>query len=77
MATYPLTMASQKSKQGKERKAMASGYISKNDFIRAYQWTYGTSKKEAEYIWSIASYEYKVEIIRGYTDICKKSFYHD
>ena len=56
---------------------MASGYISKNDFIRAYQWAYGTPKQEAEYIWSIASYEYKVEIIRGYTESCKKSFYHD
>ena len=56
---------------------MAIGYISKSDFIRAYQCTYGTSKKEAEYIWSIASYEYKAEIIKGYTDTCKKLFYHD
>lgn len=56
---------------------MASGYISKNEFIQAYQWTYGTTKQEAEYIWSIASYEYKVGIIKGYTDTCKKSFYYD
>lgn len=56
---------------------MTNGKISKREFIQAYQWTYGTTKKEAEYIWTIASHEYKVEIIRGYTDTCKKSFYHD
>ena len=77
MATYPLTMASRNANKEKEKKAMAKGYISKSEFIRAYQWTYGTTKQEAEYIWSIASYNYKVEIISGYTDTCKKSFYHD
>ena len=56
---------------------MANGKISKREFIQAYQWAYGTNKKEAEYIWSIASYEYKVLIIRGYIDTSKKSFYHD
>lgn len=56
---------------------MANGKISQAEFIQAYQWTYGTTKKEAEYIWSISSYEYKLEIIRCYTDNCKKSFYHD
>ena len=69
-------MMASRTKKGKE-KIMANSMISKSEFIEAYQWTYGTTKKEAEYIWSIASYEYKTEIIRGYNDTCKKSFYHD
>ena len=77
MATYPLTMASQNTNKERNGNTMAKSYTSKSEFIRAYQWTYGTTKKEAEYIWSIASYDYKVEIIRGYPDTCKKSFYHD
>lgn len=56
---------------------MTRGKISKRDFIQAYQWIYGTSKKEAEYVFSISSYEYKLEIVHCYTDNCKKSFYHD
>lgn len=54
---------------------MKYGKITKREFIEAYQWTYGTTKKEAEYIWSIATDEYKIVIIQGYTDNCKKLFY--
>lgn len=51
--------------------------LSKEQFTKAYQWIYGTTKKEAEYIWTIASYEYKLGILRCYTDNCKKLFYYD
>ena len=56
---------------------MTHGKISKREFIQAYQWIYGATKKEAEYIWEISSFDYKVLIICGYVDTCKKSFYQD
>lgn len=54
---------------------MGYGKINKRDFVDAYRWAYATSKKEAEYIWKISTYEYKVAIIESFISNCKKSFY--
>ena len=52
-------------------------YISKDLFISAYCYLYGSTKKAAFRAWKNTGPEYKKEIIRGYTGDCKKAFYND
>lgn len=47
------------------------------DFYDAYQWMYGTSKKDAAEAFKNVSDEYAYELIRGYKNQCKKAFYED
>lgn len=66
-----------KHKQEKERKTMANDNISKREFIQVYQWMYGTSKTEAEYIWKISSYEYKALVMETYINLmAEKAIYN-
>ena len=53
----------------------------KKDFITAYTWMYGSTKKQAEGAYrramEIADYGYVKEIISCFKDNAKKSFYDD
>ena len=53
----------------------------KNDFINAYTWMYGSTKKKAEGVFrramEIADYGYIKEIIACFESNAKKSFYAD
>lgn len=48
---------------------MSNGKISKCEFIEAYQWMYGTSKMEAEYIWKVSTYDYKRLFMEAYIEL--------
>ena len=53
----------------------------KNQFVDAYVWLYGSTKKEAGKAYSrameIADYSYIKEIIACFENNAKKSFYED
>lgn len=49
----------------------------KNDFITAYTWLYGASKKGAGQVWKTASEEYKKAIIETFENNAKQNFYND
>ena len=53
----------------------------KKDFIIAYTWMYGSTKKQAEGVYhramEIADYGYVNEIINCFKGNAKKSFYND
>lgn len=51
--------------------------IFKSDFITAYCYAYGATKKAALQAWKISNDSYKREIIAGYKEECKKRFYND
>ena len=46
-------------------------------FIKAYQWAYGTTRKEAEYIYSISTNDYIILIIHSFDQNAKVSFQND
>lgn len=53
----------------------------KKDFINAYTWMYGSTKKQAEQTYrramEIADYGYIKEIINCFEENAKKAFYAD
>ena len=53
----------------------------KNDFITAYTWMYGETKKKAEGVYrramEIADYGYIKEIINCYENNARRNFYDD
>lgn len=49
----------------------------KENFITAYIATFGGTRKNAEDIYKISSTSYIKEIINGFHNDCKKSFYND
>lgn len=53
----------------------------KKDFINAYTWMYGSTKKQAEQTYrramEIADYSYIREIINCFESNAKKAFYDD
>lgn len=51
--------------------------INKNDFITAYMYSYGATRKEAEKVWKNATPGYKAAIIDGWKAENKKAFYND
>lgn len=48
-----------------------------NDFIAAYTWAYGETKKKAREVYKKANEEYKRAIIDEYKNNCRKVFYED
>jgi len=51
--------------------------INKNDFITAYMWMYGSSKKEAEQVYRKVNKEYQEAIIDGFKQNAKQAFIND
>lgn len=51
--------------------------MQKQDFINAYIYLYGTSKKEAEKAYKNASKDYINEIINTFKNDAAKTFYND
>ncbi len=49
----------------------------KNDFISAYIYAYGSTKKEAEKAYKTASPEYIAAIIEGHKRDARAGFYND
>ena len=51
--------------------------VSKDDFIAAYCYSYGATKKAALQAWKTSSNNYKKYLVDGYKMECKKGFYND
>lgn len=51
--------------------------VNKEEFITAYCYSYGTTKKSALKAWNNSSSNYKQYIVDGYKMECKKNFYQD
>ena len=49
----------------------------RDEFVKAYQWSFGSTKKEALERYKGASPEFIYELIRGFIDNAKKAFYDD
>lgn len=53
----------------------------KDDFITAYTWMFGETKKKANEVYrramEIADYSYIKEMINCYKNNCKRMFYND
>lgn len=49
----------------------------KNDFIKAYTYCYGSTKKEALQVWKITDTKYHNAIIEGFKNNVRSSFYND
>ena len=49
----------------------------KQEFLNAYIWMFGATKKEALKAWKQASESYKQAIIEGYHGNAQKAFYND
>lgn len=51
--------------------------MDRKDFIIAYIWMFGTTKKEAKEVYKTASESYIREIIHGFKKNAKVSLYYD
>lgn len=49
----------------------------KNDFIIAYCWMYGATKKDALKVYRTANKDYITAVVDGYKNNFKKAFYND
>lgn len=49
----------------------------KKDFIEAFVWMYGCTKKQAEIEYNISSENYRIEVIKCYKRQCKLAFHND
>lgn len=48
-----------------------------NDFVKAYTWMYGTTKKKALEVFKTAHEDYVSSIIYAFRRNAKEGFYHD
>ena len=48
-----------------------------NDFVKAYTWMYGTTKKKALEVFKTAHRDYVSSIIYAFKRNAKEGFYHD
>ena len=51
--------------------------MNKQEFIKAYMYQYGETKKKALEVYEDAYDSYITETIKEYKDECKKAFYED
>lgn len=56
---------------------MTKGKYTKQEFINAYKYAYGSTIKQAIEVWKNASEEYINAIVDGYKMDCRKAFYED